>query len=102
MSWQVVVQPQARDDITGAAAWYDDQSSGLGDQFIEEVLTALRALKVNPFIHTLRQRTKNIRWWFLRRFPYRIVYEANEKEHLVIVYAVVHSARHESVWQRRN
>ncbi len=38
MSWRVVVQPEAGDDVTKAAAWYGSQQEGLGDEFREEVI----------------------------------------------------------------
>jgi len=101
MSWQVVARPQAEDDILEAAEWYDTQRAGLGDEFIEEVLTVFGALEVNPLLHCRRHPTKNIRWRYPKRFPYRVIYEVIEEKQLVIIAAVVHAARHDRIWQRR-
>jgi len=60
MKWEVVARPQSKDDILEAAEWYDSQPAGLGDEFIEEILTVLDALEVNPLLHCRRHPTKNI------------------------------------------
>ena len=44
MNWKVVARPQAEDDVIEAADWYDSQSAGLGDQFIEEFIAVFSSL----------------------------------------------------------
>lgn len=39
MKWKVVARPQVAVDIIAASEWYDSKREGLGDEFIEEVLT---------------------------------------------------------------
>lgn len=101
MKWNVVARPQAEDDIIEAAEWYDDQRVGLGDEFIEEILTVFDELESNPLLHCRRHSTKNIRWRYPKRFPYRVIYEVIEEERLVIVAAIIHAARHDRVWRQR-
>lgn len=101
MKWQVVTRPQAEDDVVQAANWYDNQRAGLGDEFIEEVLEVFDALETNPLLHCRRHPTKNIRWRYPKRFPYRVVYEAIEDQGLVVVAGVIHAARHDRVWRSR-
>jgi hypothetical protein len=62
MKWVVVARPQAEDDVLEAAAWYDTQLDGLGDQFIEEILAVFHLLEINPLLNCRRHSTKNIRW----------------------------------------
>jgi mRNA-degrading endonuclease RelE of RelBE toxin-antitoxin system len=45
--------------------------------------------------------TKNIRWRYPKRFPYRVIYEVIEDNRLVIIAAVIHAARHDRVWRGR-
>src|SRR6185436_5939266 len=71
MRWEVVARPQAEDDLIEAARWYDTHRQGLGAEFIEEVLTVFDALETNPLLHCRRHPTKNIRWRYPKRFPYR-------------------------------
>ncbi len=101
MKWRVVVRPEAGDDVTEAAAWYNGQRAGLGDEFTEEVLAVFDALEVNPLLNCRRHPRKNIRWRYPDRFPYRVIYEVMEDEKLVVIAAVLHAARHDRHWQRR-
>lgn len=101
MSWQVVVRPEAGDDVEAAAAWYDGRQPGLGDDFVEEVLRVFDALAVNPMLNSLRHPHKNIRWRYPARFPYRVIYEVVEEDNAVVVAAVLHAARHDRHWQQR-
>jgi plasmid stabilization system protein ParE len=101
MNWQVVARPQAENDVMETADWYDSQHAGLGAEFIEEVLTVFDDLAINPLLNCRRHPTKNIRWRYPKRFPYRVIYEVIEDSRLVIIAAVVHAARHERVWRGR-
>jgi len=48
MNWQVVSRPEAENDVIEIAAWYDSRSENLGDRFVEEFLTVLDELTINP------------------------------------------------------
>ena len=39
MKYAVHIRPDAETDIEEAATWYEKQRSGLGDEFLDEVLT---------------------------------------------------------------
>ena len=101
MNWQVVSRPEAEIDVVEIAAWYDSCTSGLGDRFVEEFLAVLDQLTMNPLLHCRRHPRKNIRWRYPKSFPFRVIYEVNEKEKIVVVAAVLHAARHEREWKRR-
>ena len=101
MRWRVIARPQAQDDIFEAADWYDSHRGGLGDEFIEEILAVFDELELNPLLHCRRHPTKNIHWRYPKRFPYRVIYEVVENDHLVLIAAVLHAARHERTWLRR-
>ena len=101
MNWQVFSRPEAENDIIEIATWYDNRSAGLGDRFVDEILTVLDQLAINPFLHCPRHPTKNIRWRYPKSFPHRVVYEVIEEESTVVVAAVLHAARHDREWKRR-
>lgn len=101
MSWRVVFRPEVETDVTEAAAWYETRQPELGIEFVAEVIRAWDALAENPLLNCRRHPTKNIRWRYPNRFPYRVIYEVNEPEQTVIVAAVLHAARHDREWQRR-
>ena len=101
MKWQVFSRPEAENDVIEIAAWYDSHRAGLGDRFVEEFLAVLDELAINPLLHCRRHPRKNIRWRYSRSFPYRVIYEVNEVEKIVVVAAVLHAVRHDREWRRR-
>lgn len=101
MSWRVVVRPEVYQDISEAADWYDSRETGLGTSFIEEVLRVFDALAASPLLSSRRHPVKDVRWRYPERFPYRVTYEVQEAERVVIVAAVLHAARHDRHWKRR-
>lgn len=101
MNWKVVARPQAENDAIEAATWYETQRPGLGEEFIEEVLAVFDGLEINPLLNCRQHPHKNIRWRYPKRFPYRVIYEVIEDKRLVIIAAVLHAARDDSVWRSR-
>jgi toxin ParE1/3/4 len=101
MSWRVVVRPEAEEDMIEAAAWYEDRQPQLGSEFVQEVIRVWDALEENPLLNSRRHSHKDIRWRYPDRFPYRIIYEINEAEKIVVIAAVLHVARHDRHWKRR-
>jgi mRNA-degrading endonuclease RelE of RelBE toxin-antitoxin system len=59
------------------------------------------ALESNPLLNCRQHPSKNIRWRYPKRFPYRVIYEVIEDKGLVIIAAVVHAVRHDRVWRDR-
>ncbi|MGP8199665.1 MAG: type II toxin-antitoxin system RelE/ParE family toxin [Limisphaerales bacterium] len=101
MNWRVEFRPEVEQDMAEAAAWYESRQPGLGTEFIEEVIQVWDALAENPFLNSRRHPTKNMRWRYPDRFPYRVIYEVLEAGQTVVVIAVLHAARDEGHWQRR-
>jgi toxin ParE1/3/4 len=101
MSWRLEFAPEVEKDVSEAANWYETRQSGLGVQFVEEVIRVWDALTENPLLNCRRHSIKNIRWRYPDRFPYRIIYEVDELNHSVKVAAVLHAARQERHWQTR-
>ena len=99
MSFDVVVRPEAEGDIAEAAAWYDEQQPGVGDEFSDAIEAAIDTLAVTPLIHAIRIRRKSMRWFVAPRFPYKIIYRIEGDS--VVVFAVVHTSRHDRAWLKR-
>ena len=90
--------PPAVADIIRAAEWYDDQQSGLGDDFVAEVNAVIKSLPENPYIHAVR--FANVRCARLKRFKkYGVYYFIWQDE--VIVFSVFHGSRHPRRLRRR-
>jgi plasmid stabilization system protein ParE len=99
MSFRVVLRPEADLDIADAAAWYENERTGLGGEFAEAVFQAIDALAINPLLTSRRHRRRNIRCTIPARFPFRIIYEvANDT---VLIICVIHSARDDRHWRQR-
>jgi toxin ParE1/3/4 len=80
---------------------YEARQPGLGAEFAEEIIRVWDSLSENPLLNSRRHSTQNIRWRYPARFPYRVIYEARESDHKVVVAAVLHAARHDRRWQTR-
>lgn len=101
MSWRVVLRPEVESDIVRAAAWYNANQPGLGEQFRIAVVGCLEALTDNPLLGCRRHPTQDIRWRYPDRFPYRVVYRVDEQARSVVVAAVLHAARQDRHWKSR-
>jgi toxin ParE1/3/4 len=78
MMWRVQFRPEVEQDVAEAAVWYEDRRAGLGAEFVEDVIRIWDALAENPLLNCRRHPTKNIRWRYPDRFPYRVIYEVLE------------------------
>jgi plasmid stabilization system protein ParE len=101
MKWRIEFRPEVEDDMEEAAAWYENRKSGLGSEFIEEVIHVWDTLSENPLLNSRRHPSKNIHWRYPDRFPYRIIYEVKESTKTIVVAAVLHAARDDQHWQNR-
>ena len=101
MNWRVEFRPEVEEDLTEAAERYESRQPGLGVEFVEEIIRVWESLAANPLLNCRRHPTKNIRWRYPDRFPYRVIYEVIEAEQTVVVATVLHAARQNSHWQRR-
>ena len=99
MTFRLVVRPEVDYDLQIAEEWYEQQQTGLGHEFLSDVLTTLERLRLNPFIYRVRYARRPVRWAYTRRFPYRIVFHISDET--VIVDTVIHASRHDRLWKRR-
>ncbi len=84
-------------EIAEAARWYEKRRPGLFDAFLEEVEAVLARLSENPALYPVV--LHDIRRAPLSRFPYSVYYFVFNDTAQIL--AVVHDARHPSVWRRR-
>lgn len=81
---------EARDEFKEQVAYFDGQVSGLGDKFIHDVETAVRAIRGHPESGSLVSR--NVRKKVLGAFPFNIFYVVAGDE-IVIVAVAAHRRR---------
>lgn len=98
MARRVVVQPQSDLDIQAAAVWYEDQQSGLGARFLDELDLVFQRIAESP--QQFPGLEGDVRRALLHRFPYGVYFFAESEE--VKVLAVLHLHRQPDMWKNRN
>jgi plasmid stabilization system protein ParE len=99
VKYHLVVRPEVDADLLEAESWYEEQQAGLGREFLLAARETMARLPQNPLLYRIRHRRKQVRWAYPRRFPYRIVFRVIHDT--VVLYAVLHAARHDQHWRRR-
>ena len=83
--------------ILKAFQWYEDEQAGLGLEFLDELRAVYTKIVDGPFQHP-RLRS-DIRRALLKRFPYAVFFSVENE--VIVVLAVLHTARDPAEWQRR-
>lgn len=97
MSLPLDFHPTVRDEINDAHDWYEEQRSGLGRDFLEEVAKVLADVLANPARYGFAE--GDIREGPLSRFPYAVYYRVLTDR--IRVLAVYHASRDPSGWWSR-
>jgi hypothetical protein len=87
----------AQIELDEAIEFYNSESTGLGDEFLLEVLNALDRIQWYPEAWQIF--TKNTRRCQTRKFPYAVVYQVLKNE--IIVVAIAHLHRNPDYWKDR-
>lgn len=84
-------------DIEAAFEWYESEQPGLGLEFLEEVRAAYARILDGPLKY--QELRSGVRRALTRRFPYGIYFSVQDA--LIIVIAVLDTARDPAEWQFR-
>jgi plasmid stabilization system protein ParE len=98
MTLRIIIRHDAEIDITDAAIWYQQQQTGLGDEFLTEIDTAISSAAENPLRYPRLRRKPEVRRVLTRRFPYRIFFI--RQPDAIVVFRVLHSARDDRQWKQ--
>jgi toxin ParE1/3/4 len=90
-------EPAARRELDAAMDFYDQQRTGLGDEFLDEVERAIALLTENTKLG--RGLPENHRFFLLFQFPFRLVYALEDSGIRII--AVAHQKRRPDYWRGR-
>jgi plasmid stabilization system protein ParE len=99
LKYILVVRPEVDDDLLAAEKRYEERQPGLGREFLQAVRKVMARLPRNPLLFRIRHRRLQVRWAYSCRFPYKIVFRVIGQT--VVVYAVLHAARHDRHWKAR-
>jgi plasmid stabilization system protein ParE len=78
MILEVRLRPEAEQDLSDAAAWYEAQVPGLGHRFLDEVLAAFSSVSETPLMYPVVHR--NTRRALIHRFPFGVYFYAEAIE----------------------
>ena len=84
-------------DIEAAFEWYESEQSGLGLEFLDEVRATYARVLDGPLKY--QELRSGIRRALTRRFPYAVYFSVEDD--LIIVIAVLDTARDPAEWQFR-
>ena len=87
----------AQIELDEAVKYYNYEASGLGEEFLAEVLKALG--RIGEFPEAWHPCSKRTRRCQTQRFPYGIIYQTRKKEILIIAIANLH--RKPDYWKDR-
>ena len=97
MAAELILSPEAEEDIAEAYAWYEVRRAGLGEELLSCVDALLEAICRTPAMCPVIHET--YRRGLVRRFPYGVFYETGQNT--VTVYAVFHTSRDPQKWRQR-
>lgn len=89
--------PEARQDVAAASGWYEEQSRGLGLEFLRCLEAGVLFIQRHPLMYPAV--FGEYRRAILRRFPYAVFYQVEPDR--VVVYAVFHCSQNPAKWRAR-
>ena len=89
--------PAAALELEQAAEWYAAQSAGLDQRFLDAVETARWKIVEHPLAWS--SLGDGARRYRLARFPYGVIYVADDAE--IVVVAIAHLHREPDYWRSR-
>jgi hypothetical protein len=73
MAAELIIAPEAEQDLAQAYAWYEGRRIGLGEDFLSCVDACIEAIRRTPEMHALVH--ESYRRGLVRRFPYAVFCE---------------------------
>ena len=81
-------------ELDDAIEYYNLQSHGFGEKFLDEVLQTIDLIVLFP--EAWSEVTKHTRKALLRKFPYNVIYTIHKKK--IYILAVAHQHREPEYW----
>jgi len=97
MAAELIIAPEAQQDVDESYRWYENHRPGLGEEFLGCVEACIQTICRTPELHVKVH--EEYRRALLRRFPYAIFYEYADGK--VTVYCVFHTSRDPKKWHSR-
>jgi len=81
-------------ELDDAIEYYNLQSHGFGEKFLDEVLQTIDLIVLFP--EAWSEVTKHTRKALLRKFPYNVIYTIHKKK--IYILAIAHQHREPEYW----
>lgn len=91
MSYTYVFNPRAAEEYENAFVWYNERSVISADNLIIEVEEAIRVICEDPYRY--RKTYKNLHELSLKKYPFYLIYQIDERERKVIIISIFHHKR---------
>lgn len=98
MNYQLIIRPEAAQEIQESFDWFEERSEGLGLEFVRSADASLTAIERNPLAFPVVH--KSIRRSLLKKFPYAFFYVIRENR--ILVLACIHARRDPITWMNRD
>jgi plasmid stabilization system protein ParE len=72
MKYELIIRPEAEEDMNQSYLWYEERREGLGAEFLLSVEATLESISRFPEMYP--KIYKHVRRALLRRFPFGIFY----------------------------
>jgi plasmid stabilization system protein ParE len=95
MTAELIIAPEAEQDVLQAYEWYEDRRRGLGDEFLDCVDACIQGICRMPELYA--KVYEEFRRALLRRFPYALFYEYTGRK--VTVYCIFHTSQDPEKWR---
>lgn len=91
MTFNIVIQARARAEVIEAYSWYEEQISGLGENFLNEFEACLKFIQKNPRVYSISR--GKYREAPFGKFPFIFIYRIDQKNNKIVIVSVFHFKR---------
>lgn len=98
MPYNYRLSEEAELDVYESYFWYEKQSEGVGEEFLDALDAAEQAICSNPMTYKICYK-KKVRAFVVNRFPYLILYVVSGND--IDVISVFNTKQHPQRWKRR-
>ena len=99
MDYKIIISTAAENDTSEAYIYYEQQQSGLGERFLNELTEFYYKLQLHPTHYSFVSGQRTIRALSLRIFPFKIIFQIEGNE--IYVFAVHHVRKHPNQFLKR-
>lgn len=97
--YSVIFHPLAEKEFFESFEYYENQISGLGNDFIKTIDKTINIISKTPQVFPFKH--KKLQEASLKKFPFVIVYKVNEKQKTIFILSVFHTSRNPSKKRKR-